>query len=108
MFVFVNYNDLVILPPEGRSMQLRPTLIEDFKTLVAEQGMSDDTIVIKKNKGILMTRTGAKHSFYFDLISLCLLFCTSRVIRGVCSRRAGHTGATDPGEVLAINTRHLI
>ncbi|XP_056094942.1 protein AMBP [Rhinichthys klamathensis goyatoka] len=35
----------------GRSMQLRPTLIEDFKTLVAEQGMSDDTIVIKKNKG---------------------------------------------------------
>ncbi|XP_042588179.1 protein AMBP-like [Cyprinus carpio] len=35
----------------GRAMQLRPTLIEDFKTLVAEQGMSEDTIVIKKNKG---------------------------------------------------------
>ncbi|XP_051541640.1 protein AMBP-like [Myxocyprinus asiaticus] len=35
----------------GRSMQLRPTLIEDFKTLVAEQGMSEDTIVIKQNKG---------------------------------------------------------
>ncbi|XP_016121867.1 protein AMBP-like [Sinocyclocheilus grahami] len=32
-------------------MQLRPTLIEDFKTLVAEQGMSEDTIIIKKNKG---------------------------------------------------------
>ncbi|WP_420726346.1 lipocalin/fatty-acid binding family protein, partial [Hwanghaeella sp. LZ110] len=35
----------------GRDMQLRQTLIEDFKTLVAEQGMSEDTIVIKKNKG---------------------------------------------------------
>ncbi|XP_050976855.1 protein AMBP [Labeo rohita] len=35
----------------GRTKQLRPTLIEDFKTLVAEQGMSEDTIVIKKNKG---------------------------------------------------------
>lgn len=35
----------------GRTMELRPTLIEDFKTLVAEQGMSEDTIIIKKNKG---------------------------------------------------------
>ncbi|KTG46474.1 hypothetical protein cypCar_00032999 [Cyprinus carpio] len=35
----------------GRAMELRPTLIEDFKTLVAEQGMSEDTIIIKKNKG---------------------------------------------------------
>ncbi|XP_067288681.1 protein AMBP-like [Pseudorasbora parva] len=35
----------------GRDMQLRQTLIEDFKTLVAEQGMSEDTIVIKKNNG---------------------------------------------------------
>uniref|UniRef100_A0A671PAL6 Protein AMBP n=1 Tax=Sinocyclocheilus anshuiensis TaxID=1608454 RepID=A0A671PAL6_9TELE len=41
----------------GRTMQLRPTLIEDFKTLVAEQGMSEDTIIIKKNKGILRTQT---------------------------------------------------
>ncbi|KAI7793234.1 alpha-1-microglobulin [Triplophysa rosa] len=35
----------------GRTMELRPTLIEDFKALVAEQGMSEDTIVMKKNKG---------------------------------------------------------
>ncbi|XP_026863607.2 protein AMBP [Electrophorus electricus] len=35
----------------GRQRELRPTLIEDFKTLVAEQGMSADTISIKENKG---------------------------------------------------------
>ncbi|XP_065146445.1 protein AMBP [Paramisgurnus dabryanus] len=35
----------------GRTMELRPTLIADFKTLVAELGMSEDTIIIKKNKG---------------------------------------------------------
>ncbi|XP_076875187.1 protein AMBP [Brachyhypopomus gauderio] len=35
----------------GRNRELRPTLIEDFKTLVAEQGMSADTISIKENKG---------------------------------------------------------
>ncbi|XP_056592017.1 protein AMBP [Triplophysa dalaica] len=35
----------------GRTMELRPTLIEDFKALVAEQGMSEETIVMKKNKG---------------------------------------------------------
>lgn len=41
-------------------MELRPTLIEDFKTLVAEQGMSEDTIIIKKNKGILRTHNQCK------------------------------------------------
>ncbi|XP_030625276.1 protein AMBP [Chanos chanos] len=35
----------------GRKMELRPTLMDDFKTLVKEQGMSEDTIIIKKNKG---------------------------------------------------------
>ncbi|TRY74127.1 hypothetical protein DNTS_026676, partial [Danionella cerebrum] len=35
----------------GRTMTVRRTIIEDFKTLVGEQGMSQDTIVIKKNKG---------------------------------------------------------
>ncbi|KAI4886035.1 hypothetical protein NFI96_024197 [Prochilodus magdalenae] len=35
----------------GRKMELRPTLMDDFKTLVAEQGMSADTISIKVNKG---------------------------------------------------------
>ncbi|KAL7846997.1 hypothetical protein SRHO_G00219770 [Serrasalmus rhombeus] len=35
----------------GRKMELRPTLLDDFKALVAEQGMSADTISIKQNKG---------------------------------------------------------
>ncbi|XP_060752252.1 protein AMBP [Tachysurus vachellii] len=35
----------------GRKKELRPTLVEDFKTLVAEQGMSADTISIRENKG---------------------------------------------------------
>ncbi|XP_060764460.1 protein AMBP [Neoarius graeffei] len=35
----------------GRKKELRPTLLEDFKTLVAEQGMSADTISIKEDKG---------------------------------------------------------
>uniref|UniRef100_A0A673HYE6 Alpha-1-microglobulin/bikunin precursor n=1 Tax=Sinocyclocheilus rhinocerous TaxID=307959 RepID=A0A673HYE6_9TELE len=42
---------ILIIKYHRRAMQLRPTLIEDFKTLVAEQGMSEDTIVIKQNKG---------------------------------------------------------
>lgn len=64
-------------------MELRPTLIEDFKTLVAEQGMSEDTIVIKKNKGILMTQTNAKHSFYSDSV-LLFTFSSSSVASGEC------------------------
>lgn len=63
-------------------MQLRPTLIEDFKSLVAKQGMSEDDVVIKKNKGILMTRTSAKHSFYSDHMSLFLPFCPSLCHQG--------------------------
>ncbi|KAL2076887.1 hypothetical protein ACEWY4_027517 [Coilia grayii] len=35
----------------GRSPTLRDTLIDDFKRVVREQGMSEDTIVIKQNKG---------------------------------------------------------
>ncbi|XP_072514750.1 protein AMBP isoform X1 [Salminus brasiliensis] len=35
----------------GRKMELRPTLLDDFRTLVAEQGMSADTISIKINQG---------------------------------------------------------
>ncbi|KAK3521502.1 hypothetical protein QTP70_007973 [Hemibagrus guttatus] len=35
----------------GRKKELRPSLVEDFKTLVAEQGMSADTISISENKG---------------------------------------------------------
>uniref|UniRef100_A0A7N6FK26 Protein AMBP n=1 Tax=Anabas testudineus TaxID=64144 RepID=A0A7N6FK26_ANATE len=35
----------------SRTMTVRPTVMEDFKTLVREQGMSDDTIIIKQNKG---------------------------------------------------------
>lgn len=35
----------------SRTMTVRATVLEDFKTLVRQQGMSDDTIIIKKNKG---------------------------------------------------------
>ncbi|KAM8743887.1 protein AMBP-like [Acanthopagrus schlegelii] len=35
----------------SRTMSVRATVLEDFKTLVREQGMSDDTIVIKQDKG---------------------------------------------------------
>ncbi|KAF7216952.1 protein AMBP [Nothobranchius furzeri] len=35
----------------SRTMSVRPTVLEDFKTLVREQGMPDDNIIIKKNKG---------------------------------------------------------
>ncbi|KAM3874358.1 LOW QUALITY PROTEIN: protein AMBP-like [Diretmus argenteus] len=35
----------------SRTMEVRDTVLDDFKTLVKQQGMSDDTIIIKKNKG---------------------------------------------------------
>ncbi|KAM6902120.1 protein AMBP-like [Xenentodon cancila] len=35
----------------SRTMTVRPSVLEDFKKLVREQGMSDDTIIIKKDKG---------------------------------------------------------
>ncbi|XP_022053693.1 protein AMBP [Acanthochromis polyacanthus] len=35
----------------SRTKTVRDTVLEDFKRLVREQGMSDDTIVIKKDKG---------------------------------------------------------
>eukprot|EP00064_Thunnus_orientalis_P008420 superscaffoldBa00000999_g8443 len=35
----------------SRTMEVRPTVLDDFKTLVRQQGMSDNTIIIKQNKG---------------------------------------------------------
>ncbi|XP_062409840.1 protein AMBP isoform X2 [Sardina pilchardus] len=35
----------------GRTPELRDTLMEDFKRVVREQGMSEDAITIKQNKG---------------------------------------------------------
>ncbi|KAG5272294.1 hypothetical protein AALO_G00163850 [Alosa alosa] len=35
----------------GRTPELRDTLMDDFKRVVREQGMSEDTISIKQNKG---------------------------------------------------------
>ncbi|XP_051907731.1 protein AMBP [Hippocampus zosterae] len=35
----------------SRTMDVRDTLLDDFKRLVREQGMSDDNIIIKQNKG---------------------------------------------------------
>lgn len=32
-------------------MTVRPTVLDDFKTLVRQQGMSDSTIIIKQDKG---------------------------------------------------------
>lgn len=32
-------------------MVVRPTILDDFKTLVKQQGMSESTIIIKNNKG---------------------------------------------------------
>ncbi|XP_074474187.1 protein AMBP-like [Sebastes fasciatus] len=35
----------------SRTMAVRDTVLDDFKTLVREQGMADNTIIIKQNKG---------------------------------------------------------
>ncbi|XP_049595118.1 protein AMBP [Syngnathus scovelli] len=35
----------------SRTMEVRDTVLDDFQTLVGEQGMSDDNVVIKLNKG---------------------------------------------------------
>jgi hypothetical protein len=32
-------------------MELRTTILDDFRRLVREQGMADDTVIIKQNKG---------------------------------------------------------
>uniref|UniRef100_A0AAV2J3Q6 BPTI/Kunitz inhibitor domain-containing protein n=1 Tax=Knipowitschia caucasica TaxID=637954 RepID=A0AAV2J3Q6_KNICA len=35
----------------GRSKDIRPTILEDFKTLARQQGISNEFITIKQNKG---------------------------------------------------------
>uniref|UniRef100_A0A3P8ZNI2 Protein AMBP n=1 Tax=Esox lucius TaxID=8010 RepID=A0A3P8ZNI2_ESOLU len=35
----------------SRTMEVRDTILDDFKRLVKEQGMADDTVVVKQNKG---------------------------------------------------------
>ncbi|XP_055731099.1 protein AMBP-like isoform X1 [Salvelinus fontinalis] len=35
----------------SRTMELRTTILDDFRRLVREQGMADDTVIIKQNKG---------------------------------------------------------
>uniref|UniRef100_A0A8C7QKR2 Protein AMBP n=1 Tax=Oncorhynchus mykiss TaxID=8022 RepID=A0A8C7QKR2_ONCMY len=42
----------------SRTMELSPAILEDFRRLVREQGMDDNTIIIKQNKG-RGTHTGA-------------------------------------------------
>jgi len=32
-------------------MDVRDTVLDDFKTLVREQGMSEDNVIIRQNKG---------------------------------------------------------
>ncbi|XP_054467894.1 protein AMBP-like [Anoplopoma fimbria] len=64
--VHTNYNEYAIVimskqKPSGnkstsvklysRTMTVRDTVLDDFKTLVREQGMSDDTVIIKQDKG---------------------------------------------------------
>ncbi|XP_056146540.1 protein AMBP-like [Lampris incognitus] len=41
----------IIVKLLSRAMDVRPTVFEDFKTLVREQGMREDSIIIKQNKG---------------------------------------------------------
>lgn len=50
---------LITLSTSGRTMTVRDTVLDDFKTLVRQQGMSDDTIIIKQNKGttLIITHT---------------------------------------------------
>ncbi|XP_013859337.1 protein AMBP [Austrofundulus limnaeus] len=64
--VHTNYNEyaIVILSKQkstgekstsvklySRSMTVRPTILNDFKTLAKQQGLSENNIIIKKNKG---------------------------------------------------------
>ncbi|XP_067339515.1 protein AMBP-like [Channa argus] len=64
--VHTNYNEyaIVILSKQkssgqkstsvklySRTMAVRDSVLDDFKTLVRQQGLSDDTIIINKNKG---------------------------------------------------------
>lgn len=35
----------------GRTRTVRDSLLEDFKTLAAQEGLGDDTITIKEDKG---------------------------------------------------------
>uniref|UniRef100_A0A667ZV96 Protein AMBP n=1 Tax=Myripristis murdjan TaxID=586833 RepID=A0A667ZV96_9TELE len=44
----------------SRTMDVRDTVLDDFKTLVRQQEMSEDTIIIKKNKGNTHTHTHAR------------------------------------------------
>lgn len=43
------------LSSSGRTMAVRATVLNDFKTLVRQQGMSDDTIIIMQDKGTTQT-----------------------------------------------------
>lgn len=69
-----------MLPPTGRKKELRPTLLQEFRTLVAEQGMSADTISIKQNKGIKLYNS---HQRGFDNITIILV--SSSVVEGKLS-----------------------
>ena len=40
-----------MLPPSGRTKEVRDTVMADFKTLVSDMGIGEDTIVIRKDKG---------------------------------------------------------
>lgn len=51
----------------GRTMSVRESLLEDFKTLVIQEGMSNDTIFIKQDKGA----TQRTHTHSHQHASLC-------------------------------------
>lgn len=44
-------NKTIIVKLYSRTMSVRATVLEDFKTLVRQHGVSDDTIIMNQNKG---------------------------------------------------------
>lgn len=50
-FSFTVWIIMVVLSPSGRTTNVTAAVLDDFKTLVRQHGMSDDTIVMNQNKG---------------------------------------------------------
>lgn len=109
----LEYIFIFLLPPAGRTPELRETLIEDFKRVVREQGMSEDTISIKENKGAFQhsflkrgknSSSNLLHRVFFFLFLLYLLYFIPIFLSLNFFPFCSSAGECTPGETVVVDT----
>uniref|UniRef100_A0A3B5R3C4 Protein AMBP n=1 Tax=Xiphophorus maculatus TaxID=8083 RepID=A0A3B5R3C4_XIPMA len=68
----------------SRTKSVRPTILEDFKTLAREQGMGDDAIYVRKDKGDCVPGEMVAEPTHTSSLSVFTVACNASPDTGPC------------------------